>query len=47
ASLASDASLRSSLGEAGRATATASYSWDSITTRLIDIYRRVYADFVS
>ncbi len=47
ASLASDASLRNSFGEAGRATATASYSWDSITTRLIDIYRRVYADFIS
>ncbi len=47
ASLARDTPLRKILGAAGRATATASYSWDIITTRLIDIYRRVYADFIS
>jgi glycosyltransferase involved in cell wall biosynthesis len=47
ASLACDTAMRKKLGAAGRATATASYSWDIITTRLIDIYRRVYADFIS
>jgi glycosyltransferase involved in cell wall biosynthesis len=45
--LATDATLRKTLGSEGRKTAKASYSWDSITTRLEEIYRRVHEDFIS
>lgn len=47
AKLATDTALRKKLGTEGRRTATASYSWDSITARLVEIYRRVHADSIS
>lgn len=40
--LATREELRSSLAEAGKRTAQESYSWDSITDRLEDVYRRVH-----
>jgi len=44
--LSVDSSLQKSLCKKGLETATKSYSWDSITTRLIAIYQRVYENFI-
>jgi len=44
--LSVDSSLQKALGQAGLRTATDSYSWDSITTRLIAIYQRVYENTI-
>ena len=44
--LSLDTPLQKSLGKAGLETAKASYSWDSITARLIAIYQRVYENTV-
>lgn len=40
--LSKDTSLQQKLGKNGLKIARESYSWDSITSRLIDIYQRVY-----
>ena len=44
--LSVDAPLQKALGTIGLETATSSYSWDSITERLIAIYQRMYENTV-
>ncbi len=44
--LSVDSALQGDLAKAGLETATESYSWDSITTRLIAIYQRVYENTI-
>jgi glycosyltransferase involved in cell wall biosynthesis len=44
--LSVDPALQQALGKAGLEAAIASYSWDSITERLIAIYQRVYENTV-
>jgi glycosyltransferase involved in cell wall biosynthesis len=44
--LSLDLPLQETLAKAGLETATDSYSWDSITTRLIAIYQRVYENTI-